>query len=171
MSKIRHFKRTHLDCSNNLVYINSDLMYLNNYLSSKIHPIPTVWIGQKRKIQKWKAKSNVLFVSIISIRPSAWLGSIPGFLDFKHKFLLIWNWKTGGIFKCQGKHVKDKFFTWWHMFVYFEMPKIATLTVSLSFLFEFSSRSLFWNARFLFVRLFWNSQFSIHSARKILNLL
>ena len=28
----------------------------------------------------------------------------------------------------------------------------------------------FWNARFLFVRLFWNAQFSIHSARKVLNL-
>ena len=51
-----------------------------------------------------------------------------------------------------------------------EMPKSRTLSVSFSFLFEFSSRAFFWHARFSFVRLFWNAQFSINSGRNLLNL-
>ena len=55
---------------------------------------------------------------------------------------------TGGIKKCPEKHVKDIFFTWWHMHLFLKYPKFEHF----QFLSLFCSNSyqvlFFWNARF-----------------------
>ena len=50
---------------------------------------------------------------------------------------------TGGIKKCPEKHVKDIFFTWWHMQIFLKCPKFEHFQILSVFLFEFSSRALF----------------------------
>ena len=41
---------------------------------------------------------------------------------------------TAGVMKCPRKHLKDIFFTWWHMH-FFEMPQNRRISFSVPFLF------------------------------------
>ena len=61
--------------------------------------------------------------------------------------------------KCPKKHVKDIFFTWFHMHKILRCLKIGEFHFRFLFSFKIDHVSIIWNAPFLNVRKLWNDPF------------
>ena len=129
-------------------------------------------IGIWRLISIWINLYYILYIYRVNFEKfSFYRGSkIPKFtlniiFQFDSKLVILgksylgWFLDTGGIMKWPKKHVKDIFFTWWHMH-FFEMPHNRIISFSVPFLFKNWSRAFFRNSQLFYVRFFEMPHFS-----------